>query len=40
MSQFQDSDIGIYSTHNEGSYIVAEKIIRTLMNKIYNYLTQ
>ena len=29
----------MYSTHNEGKSVVAEKIIRTLKNKIYEYLT-
>ena len=29
----------MYSTHNEGKYIVAERFIRTLKNKIYKYMT-
>ena len=29
----------MYSTHNEGKSVVAEKIIRTLKNKIYKYMT-
>ena len=29
----------MYSTHNEGKSVVAEKFIRTLKNKIYNYMT-
>ena len=29
----------IYSIHNEGKDAVAEKFIRTLKNKIYNYTT-
>ena len=35
----QDNDIVIYSTHNEGKSVVAERFIRTLINKIYKYLT-
>ena len=31
--------IEIYSTHNEGKSVVAERFIRTLKNKIYNYMT-
>ena len=27
-----------YSTHNERKYLVAERFIRTLMNKIYKYM--
>ena len=29
----------MYSTHNEGKSIVAERFIRTLKNKIYKYMT-
>ena len=29
----------MYSTHNEGKSVVAERFIRTLMNKIYRYMT-
>ena len=29
----------IYSTHNEGKSVVAERFIRTLKNKIYKYMT-
>ena len=32
-------DIEIYSTHNEGKFVVAERFIRTLKNKIYKYMT-
>ena len=35
----QDSDIVVYSTHNEGKSVVAEKFVRTLKNKIYKYMT-
>ena len=29
----------MYSTHNEGKYVIAERFIRTLKNKIYKYMT-
>ena len=29
----------MYSIHNEGKSIVAERFIRTLKNKIYKYMT-
>ena len=35
----RDNDIVMYSTHNEGKYVVAEKYIRTLKSKIYKYMT-
>ena len=31
--------IEMYSTHNEGKSVVAERLIRTLKNKIYKYMT-
>ena len=31
----QDNDMEIYSTHNKGNSVVAERLIRTLENKIY-----
>ena len=34
----QDKDIAMYSTHNEGKSVVAERFIRTLKNKIYKYI--
>ena len=34
-----DNDILMYSTHNEGTSIVAGRFIRTLKCKIYNKLT-
>ena len=34
----QDNDIEMYSTHNERRFIVAERFIRTLKNKIYIYM--
>ena len=33
----QDNDIVMYSTHNEGKSVVAERFIRTLKSKIYKY---
>ena len=38
-SWLQDNDIEIYSTHNEGKSVVAEKFTRTLKNKTYKYMT-
>ena len=37
-SCLQDNSIEMYSTHNEGKPIVAERFIRTLKNKIYKYM--
>ena len=33
------NNIGIYSTHNEGKSVVADRFIRTSKNKIYKYMT-
>ena len=39
-SWLQDNYIEIYSTHNEGkSVVVVVRFVRTLKNKIYNYMT-
>ena len=38
-SCLEKNAIEIYSTHNEGKYVVAEIFIRTLRNKIYKYMT-
>ena len=35
----KDNDIEMYSIHNEGKSVVAEKFIRTLQTKIYKYMT-
>ena len=35
----QDNDIVMYSTHNEGKSVVAERFIKTLKGKIYKYMT-
>ena len=29
----------MYSTHNKGKYVIAERFIRALKNKIYRYMT-
>ena len=31
--------IEMYSIHNEGIFVIAERFIRTLKNKIYKYMT-
>ena len=36
----KDNDIEMYSIHNEGKSVVAERFIRTLKTKIYKYMTQ
>ena len=38
-SKFYNRSIEMYSAHNEGKSLVAERFIRTLKNKIYKYLT-
>ena len=38
-SWLQDNNIEMYSTHNQGKSVVAERFIRTLKNKIYKYMT-
>ena len=35
----ENNDIEVYSTHNEGKSVVAERFIRTIKNKIYKYMT-
>ena len=37
--RLRDNDIVMYSTHNEGKSVVAERFIRTLKSKIYKYMT-
>ena len=34
-SSLEKNDIEMYSTHNEGKSVVAERMIKTLKNKIY-----
>ena len=38
MKDYRNS-IEIYSTHNEGKSVIAERFVRTLKNKIYKYMT-
>ena len=38
-SWLEKNDIEMYSTHNEGKSVVAERFIRTLKTKIYKYMT-
>ena len=38
-SWLENNDIEMYSTHNDGKSVVAERFIRTLKNKIYKYMT-
>ena len=35
----KDNDIEMYSIHNEGKFVVAERFIRTLKSKIYKCMT-
>ena len=35
----KDNDIEMYSVHNEGKSVAAERFIRTLQTKIYNHMT-
>ena len=35
----KDNNFEMYSTHNEGKSVVAERFIRTLKTKIYKYMT-
>ena len=37
-SWLQNDNIEMYSIHNEGKSVVAERFIRTLKNKIYKYM--
>ena len=34
----QDNDIAMYSTNNKGKFVVAERFIRAIKNKIYKYM--
>ena len=38
-SNLEKKDIEMYSAHNEGKSIVAERFITTLKNKLYKYMT-
>ena len=37
-SWLEKYDIEMYSTHNEGKSVIAERFIRNLKDKIYKYL--
>ena len=37
-SWLQDNDIKMYSTYNQEKSVVVERFIRTLKDKIYNYI--
>ena len=37
-SWLEKNDIEMYSTHNEERFVIAERFIRTLKNKIYKYM--
>ena len=38
-SWLEKNDIEMYLTHNERKSVIAERLIRTLKNKIYKYMT-
>ena len=38
-SWLEKNDIEMYSTHNEGKSVVAERFISTIKNKIFKYMT-
>ena len=38
-SWLEKNGIELYSTHNKGKYVIAERFIRALKNKIYRYMT-
>ena len=38
-SWLEKNDVEMYSTHNEGKSVVAERFIRIIKNKIYKYMT-
>ena len=39
ISWLEKNDTEMYSTHNEGKSVVAERFIRTLKNEVYKYMT-
>ena len=38
-SWLEKNNIEMYSTHNEWKFVIADRLIRTLKNKIYKYMT-
>ena len=39
MKSFLQNNMEMYSTHNEGNSVVAERFFKTLKNKICKYMT-
>ena len=39
IGQWSQNAIEMYSTHNEGKSVVAERFIKTLKNRFYKYMT-
>ena len=39
-SWLEKNDIEMYSTHNEGTSVIAERFIRALKSKTFNYMLQ
>ena len=39
MKLWLKNDIEMYSAHNEGKSVIAARFFRTLLNKIYKYMT-
>ena len=38
-SWLEKNDVEVYSTHNEGKSVVAERFLRTIKNTIYKHMT-
>ena len=38
-SWLKDNNIEIYSIHNKGKSVAAERFTRTIKNKVYKYMT-
>ena len=38
MKSWLKNNMEMYSIHNEGKFVVAERFIKTLKNKIYKYI--
>ena len=38
-SWLEKNDTEMYSTHNEGNSVVAERFIRTMKSKVYKHMT-
>ena len=37
---FQINNIEMFSTHNEGKFVIAQRFIRTFKNTVYKYVLQ